>query len=83
VFPDFELVHRRQRDRRWLVEIVGFWTHDYVSRKLAQLRAVAGDRWIVCIDEDRACEAGDLPRAARVVPFRRRIDVARVVRLIE
>src|SRR2546427_5183295 len=40
IFPDFALRHRAD-GRRWLVEIVGFWTRDYVERKLALLR-VAG-----------------------------------------
>lgn len=82
-FPDFEIVHRRQRDRRWIVEVVGFWTADYLERKLAQLRVAAGRRWIVCLDADRACGRDELPAEAHVVPFRRRIDVGRVVGILE
>jgi predicted nuclease of restriction endonuclease-like RecB superfamily len=35
IFPDFALHHRRDAGRRWLVEIVGFWTADYLARKFA------------------------------------------------
>lgn len=31
IFPDFELVHRRERERRWLLEIAGFWTPEYLT----------------------------------------------------
>ena len=32
VFPDFALIHRTRTERRWLLEIVGFWTPDYFVR---------------------------------------------------
>lgn len=36
MFPDFELVHRAT-GQRWLLEIAGYWTPEYVRRKLALL----------------------------------------------
>src|SRR6266852_1970397 len=39
VFPDFALQHRVDPSRRWLLELVGFWTPDYLARKLASYRA--------------------------------------------
>jgi predicted nuclease of restriction endonuclease-like RecB superfamily len=39
VFPDFALQHRLDPSRRWLLEIVGFWTPEYLARKLASYRA--------------------------------------------
>ena len=41
IFPDFAVQHRSNPTRRWLVEIVGFWTPDYVKRKLALYRSVS------------------------------------------
>ena len=43
VFPDFALVHRRTA-RRVLVEIVGFWTPEYLVEKLAALRRARARR---------------------------------------
>jgi len=37
---------------------------------------------VLCIDEARNCGPEDLPRGARVVPFRRRIDPQAVLRVI-
>jgi len=31
IFPDFALQHRSNPARRWLLEIMGFWTPDYVA----------------------------------------------------
>lgn len=83
VFPDFAITHRRDPARRWLLEIVGFWTADYVRRKLAHLRAARVPRLIVCLDAARDCGDRPLPPECPVLRFRRRIDPADVLRIIE
>jgi uncharacterized protein len=83
IFPDFAVQHRTDPVRRWLLEIVGFWTPDYVTRKLALYRSVRLSNLILCIDEGRNCAEVDLPAGARVVRYRRRLDAAAVLRLIE
>jgi predicted nuclease of restriction endonuclease-like RecB superfamily len=83
IFPDFAVEHRSDPDRRWLIEIVGFWTPDYLEKKLARLRAAGLERLILCVDEGRACAEGELPQGARLVRFHRRIDAAAVLALIE
>jgi hypothetical protein len=82
IFPDFALQHRRDAGRRWLLEIVGFWTPDYLAKKLRLYRQAHLSNLILCIDEDRNCTAGDLPAGALVVRFRRRVDAAAVLRLV-
>ena len=64
-FPDFRLV---SEGGSVLVEIVGFWTREYLTSKLAMLRA-ASVPLVVCVDErheDAALAADD-----RVIFFRR------------
>ncbi len=82
VFPDFALQHRADPERRWLLEIVGFWTPDYVARKLALYRRARASNLILCVDEARNCAEADLPPGALVVKFRRRVDPAVVLRAI-
>ena len=82
IFPDFALQHRHDSTRRWLVEIMGFWTPAYVTRKLALYRSARLSNLILCIDEERNCATEDLPPGARVVRFRRRVDPAAVLRLV-
>jgi predicted nuclease of restriction endonuclease-like RecB superfamily len=80
IFPDFLLRHRLDPSREFLVEVVGFWTPDYLQRKFSLLRAAKLDNLILCLDQERACADGDLPTGARVVHYRRRIDPTAVLR---
>ena len=82
IFPDFELVHRRDGGRRWLLEIVGFWTQSYLSEKLERLRAAGIDRLVLCIDQNRHCSEADLPTDARIVRYKTRIDPRLVLAII-
>jgi predicted nuclease of restriction endonuclease-like RecB superfamily len=82
VFPDFALQHRTEQSRRWLVELVGFWTPEYVRRKLALYREARVANLILCIAEDRACAAEELPAGAVILRFRRRVDAAAVRRVV-
>jgi predicted nuclease of restriction endonuclease-like RecB superfamily len=82
IFPDFELRHRAT-GKRWLLEIVGYWTAEYVQRKLAALREAKLERLIVCIDEDRCCSDELLALEARVVRFRRKVDPRAVLAIVE
>lgn len=81
IFPAFLLQHRCS-DRRWYLEILGFWTAEYLERKLRDYRAAKLSRLILCINDERCCADGDLPEA-RIVRFRRRIDAAEILRVIE
>jgi hypothetical protein len=80
-FPDFQLVHRAEPARRVWIEVVGFWTPEYLARKQAQLRAAGLPRLIVCVAEQLGCAREMLPADARVVPFRRRVPAERVLEL--
>jgi predicted nuclease of restriction endonuclease-like RecB superfamily len=81
IFPDFLLRHRGDPSRRFLVEIVGFWTREYLEKKFAALRKATVENLIICVDEERGCSEGDLPIAARVVRFKRKIDPLAVLAL--
>ncbi|HVJ18703.1 MAG TPA: DUF790 family protein [Polyangiaceae bacterium] len=80
---DFAIVHRRDPARSFLLEIVGYWTPDYVRKKLADLELAARPPLILCIDENKACGSAELPPGARLLRFRRRIDARAVLALIE
>jgi len=82
IFPDFALWHRDRPDRRWLLEIGGFWTPDYLHHKLTRLRAAGLHDLILCIDSERDCAAEELPESAHVIRYRRRIDARAVLRAV-
>ena len=83
LFPDFVLQHRDYAERRWWLEILGFWTADYLARKLARYRAAELANVILCIDSKRAVADDELPRDARIVRFHRRIPVEEVLAIVE
>jgi hypothetical protein len=79
VFPDFALYRVAEPHRRWLVEIVGFWTPEYLKTKLARLQHVDG--WLVAIDAKLNCAEDALPDSLGVLRFERRIDPAALLAL--
>jgi predicted nuclease of restriction endonuclease-like RecB superfamily len=81
-FPDFAIHPRGQPERRWLVEIVGFWTPGYLATKLERLREAGIQELVLCIDEARNVGEGEVPAGARVVRYRRRVDPRRVLEVI-
>lgn len=82
-FPDFVLEHRDDPGRRWWVEIVGFWTSDYLATKLARYRAADLNNVILCIDAQRAIDEREFPHGVHVTRYKRRVDVDEVLSIIE
>lgn len=53
MIPDFSF----ERDKlKIYMEVVGFWTNDYLSRKIDKLEKI-NEKMIVAVDESLACEA--------------------------
>jgi predicted nuclease of restriction endonuclease-like RecB superfamily len=65
----------------WL-EIVGFWTPEYLARKVARYAAAGIRDVVLCIDGERACDDDDPPAGACVVRFTRRIDADALAQLL-
>lgn len=82
-FPDFLLEHREKTDQRWWVEIIGFWTSDYLQHKLATYRAARLPRVILCIDAKRVIQEDELPDDARLVRFTKSIPIAQILSIID
>jgi predicted nuclease of restriction endonuclease-like RecB superfamily len=65
------------------VEIVGFWTADYLQHKLATYRAAQLPNVILCIDASRTVADGDLPKSARVIRFTKTISPEEILNIID
>ncbi len=78
-FPDFTLRH--PDGTLVLVEVVGFYTPEYLRWKLQALRGAASRPLIVCIDVSLACDDGEIPGA--VLRFKRRIDAKLLIEAAE
>ena len=82
IFPDFEL-RQRTTGEQWSLEIIGYWTADYVRKKLFLMKAARIERLIVCIDEERCCTEDPLELDARVIRYRRKVDPRTVLEIVD
>jgi len=65
--PDFSVTYN---GRKVYIEVVGFWTKEYLERKLQKLRELKDVKIVVAVDEELACSSfTGLPH--EVVLFRR------------
>ncbi len=83
IFPDFAIFRRRNPARRVLLEIVGFWTPDYLTEKLERLAKAGVPNLILCIDESLNCAAATLPDSHPVLRYKRNLDAGAVLSTVE
>jgi predicted nuclease of restriction endonuclease-like RecB superfamily len=81
-FPDFQLRRRSTGECFWL-EIVGYWTPQYLAKKLAQLEQAKLQRLILCIDDSRQCADEELQPLGFVIRYKRSVDVRAVIAVID
>ena len=82
MIPDFALEH--PDGRRAILEIVGFWTPEYLDEKLAKIREADLDHLLVAVSERLECSADDFRESEdRVLWFKSGIHVYDVVELAE
>ena len=74
LFPDLAIEHA---GIRWLVEIVGFSTAEYLDHKLASYRAAGVEHVLLCVDSARSKEP--TATARNLLWFRRRIDAPEII----
>jgi len=82
IIPDFSL----ERDSiKVYMEIVGFWTTEYLLRKIEKLKKVDVNM-LVAVNENLACEkTTDLERHSRlnIIYYRSKVPLASIVRYLE
>ena len=82
MIPDFALEH--PDGRRAILEIVGFWTPEYLNEKMAKIRDADHDHLLVAVSERLECSAEDFEGASdRLLWFKSGIHVYDVVELAE
>jgi predicted nuclease of restriction endonuclease-like RecB superfamily len=80
MIPDFAIEH--PDGRRVILEIVGFWTPEYLTEKLEKIRAADVDNLVLAVSERLGCAEEDFGAAAdRVLWFKTGIHVYDVVDL--
>lgn len=71
LFPDFQLRHPAHPAIN--VEILGYWTPEFVARTRARLDEAGRRDVVLCVDTALGTGKGDLPPSPRVVAFHRRL----------
>ncbi len=80
-FPDFTFLLRSDPPVRVDLEIVGFWTREYLDRKRSLMTQLAGRKLIFCVDERLCC---DRERATfPYISFSRRVPAEKVLQALE
>ncbi|MBC8232878.1 DUF790 family protein [bacterium] len=82
MIPDFAFVH--PDGRRAIMEIVGFWTPDYLRKKLDKLRRAGLPNMVIAVSEKLNCSADDfVDIPGEAVFFKNRINVNEVIERVE
>jgi len=82
MLPDFAVEH--PDSRRALLEIVGFWTPEYLEEKLTKICTADVDNLVMAVSERLDCAEEDFGGASdRVLWFKTGIHVYDVVELVE
>ena len=82
MLPDFAIEH--PDGRRIILEIVGFWTPEYLAEKLSKIRAADSANLVVAVSERLDCSATDFEGMDdRVLWFKSGIHVYDLVALAE
>ena len=80
-FPDFTFDTPLKPGLRAHVEIVGFWTSEYIARKLEIMESFADRGVIFCVDETLCCDK--TANAAHCIRFSRRVPARAVLEALE
>ena len=81
VFPDYALVHGHDPRRRWMLELVGFWTPEYLQAKEETLRQFEDAHVLLAVSESLGDKiSGDL---GEVIPFKSSLSIKNVLERLQ
>ena len=75
--PDFVLEHTS--GRRVLLEIVGFWTPEYLERRVTTLEIFRNVPILLAVQEAHLSRIADAAHARQLIAFRRTLQVQQVL----
>jgi predicted nuclease of restriction endonuclease-like RecB superfamily len=82
IIPDFSF---EREGSKLYMEVVGFWTKEYLLRKIAKLKKTK-ERILVVVDEDLACERLtklEKQKSLNIVYYRKKIPLPPILRYLE
>lgn len=81
IFPDFKIQHRRDSSQYYYLEIMGYWTNEYLNSKLSKLKSAGISRLIICVDQKLICDAEKkaMESLGVVIMFKNKVDAKSVL----
>ncbi len=76
--PDFKFV---KGDMEVYMEIVGFWTPEYLRKKIYKLQRLKDENFIIAVDEELSCSTENVK--GNIILFRKRIPVRSVAKILK
>ena len=65
------------------MEIVGFWTEDYLKKKIGKLKAIEEDKMIIAVDESLACSSiRDIGGGKEIIFYRKKVPLKPILRFL-
>lgn len=83
IFPDFKITHRHDPSLNWFLEIVGYWTPEYLKKKIVRLKEAKISNLILCVDRSLGVDEPDWPKGWIVIPYKKRVNPKDVVTAIQ
>lgn len=78
LIPDFTLTS--PEGQKYLLEIIGFWTPEYLSQKIKKINAANRDDLVLLVNQQLNCSREDF--RGKVIFFKNRIDAGEVLKII-
>ncbi len=79
IFPDFAISHRNSPEKRVFVEIIGFWTPEYLEKKMAFIQKTLDQKMILCVKKSLACGEKNLPSTSEIIRYGTRVPAKKVL----
>ncbi|MDT7891294.1 MAG: DUF790 family protein [Thermoproteota archaeon] len=78
--PDFVLI---KNDKKVYLEIMGFWSEDYIKRKIEKLKKLADINLILAIDSSLGnIEINNLNPNIYIIKYNRKISIADIIKVL-
>lgn len=82
IFPDFAIVHSTT-NIKWYLEIIGFWTKEYIDKKITQFKNINEKNFILCINQKLNCSNESFPDDFTIISYKTRVNSRKVLNIIE
>ncbi len=76
--PDFKFI---KGNLEFYMEIVGFWTPEYLRKKIYKLQRLKDENFIIAVDEELSCSTENIK--GDIIFFKKKIPVREVVKILK